>query len=92
MLGLDSSIFLFLKNNIADLITSIQSSKPQTVHTYGTDSVAALAAYKIVLFELRRSNDVAKVKLIRYRYPFKPYMTKERFPNKRFNYSKIMPV
>ncbi len=29
--------------------------------SYGTDSVAVLAAYKIVLFELRRSNAVAKV-------------------------------
>ena len=33
---------------------------------YGTDSVAALAAYKIVLFELRRSNAVAEIKFFRY--------------------------
>ena len=44
----------------------MQGKKPQKVHTYGTDSVAALAAYNIVLFELRRSRAFAKVKLIPY--------------------------
>jgi hypothetical protein len=34
---------------------------------YETDSVAASAAYKIVLFELRRSNAVAEIKFFRYR-------------------------
>ena len=33
---------------------------------YETDSVAASAAYKIVLFELRRSNAVAEIKFFRY--------------------------
>ena len=37
----------------------IPGSELQTVQPYGTDSVAALAAYKIVLFELRRDNAVS---------------------------------
>ena len=51
--------------NIADL--HFFDTRQQTVHTYETDSVAALAADKIVLFELRRSRAFAKVKLIRYK-------------------------
>ena len=47
--------------NIADSIIWIQGSKPQTAHSCGTDSVAVLAAYKIVPFELRRSSDVGRL-------------------------------
>ena len=56
-----------LENKIQRIHTfSIPGSKPQTVHSYGTDSVAALAVCKIVLFDLWRSEAFAKVKLIRY--------------------------
>ena len=37
----------------------IQGSELQAVHTYETDFGAASAAYKLVLFELKRDNAVS---------------------------------